>query len=482
MNDMQTSARGVDGGGSEHPSTETRAWWMPSGEPTSPPPPPPSGGGPYRGGPYGGGPYGGGSFGGGSHGGGGGPYGGGPSGGNPYGNPYGGSPGRPDYTSPLPLAPQPGPRGSSSWRNRFLAGLVLVAVAIGGGVTGAALSDGSTTTVTSSGSSPVTSGNTPPTQPLAKVAAAVQPSVVSIQVTGSGESGEGSGVILRSDGTILTNNHVAAVAANGGSIKVRFSDGKTTSATILGRDPSTDLAVIHAENVSGLTPATLGSSNDLHVGDTLVALGSPLGLEGSVSSGIVSALHRTVDLSGQDSPGNSPFGNQGGSSSSSPSAVVTDAIQTDAAINPGNSGGPLVDSSGRVVGINTAIASLGGTSSGSSQSGNIGVGFAIPIDQAKTISDQLINGQTPSHAQLGISVSDATAGGAVVGEVSSGGGAAKAGLQTGDVIVQADSTTIADADALIAAVRSHKPGDTITVTYTRNGDRRTARVTLGSSS
>jgi putative serine protease PepD len=312
------------------------------------------------------------------------------------------------------------------------------------------------------------------------VAAAVQPTVVSIQVSGQGESGEGSGVILRSDGTILTNNHVAAVAANGGSIQVRFSDGKTASARILGRDPSNDLAVIKANNVNGLTPATLGSSSDLHVGDTVLAIGSPLGLEGSVSSGIVSALHRTVNLGNesQESPfGNSPFGQQQGSGTTT---VVTDAIQTDAAINPGNSGGALVDGVGRVVGINTAIASLGGSGT-SSQSGNIGVGFSIPIDQAKTIADQLINGQTPAHAQLGVSVSDSPSGGAVIGQVTSGSGAQKAGLQTGDVVVSVDSTQISDADGLIGAVRSHKPGDTINVTYTRNGEQRTAKVTLDKS-
>jgi putative serine protease PepD len=217
------------------------------------------------------------------------------------------------------------------------------------------------------------------------------------------------------------------------------------------------------------------------VGDTVLALGSPLGLEGSVSSGIVSALHRTVKLGGAEGGAeqDNPFG---GPAAPAPSAVVTDAVQTDAAINPGNSGGPLVDSSGRVVGINTAIASLGGGSATSTQSGNIGVGFAIPIDQAKTIADQLSNGQKPSHAQLGIAVSDATNGGAVVGQVSPGSGAQKAGLQTGDVIVQAGTTQISDADALIAAVRSRQPGDTIPVTYTRNGERRTANVTLGSSS
>ncbi len=398
------------------------------------------------------------------------------------GPPYPGPPSGPYATSPLPMAPMPGPRttptGLSSWRNRFLAGLVLVAVAVGGGVAGAALTDGQNTVV-SSGAAPVTgpaAGAAAPTQPLAQVAAAVQPSVVSIRVTGSGQSDEGSGFILRSDGTVLTNNHVVAAAANGGTISVRFSDGKTAPARILGRDPSTDLAVIRAENVSGVRPATLGSSKDLHVGDTVLALGSPLGLEGSVSSGIVSALHRTVSLGGSEQSG--PFGGGTGS----PSAVVPDAIQTDAAINPGNSGGPLVDGSGRVVGINTAIASLGGGSGTGSQSGNIGVGFAIPIDQASSVADQLSNGQTPSHAQLGVSVADSTNGGAVVGEVSANGAAQKAGLQTGDVIVQTGDTPIPDADALVAAVRSHKPGDTITVTYTRNGERRTADVTLGSSS
>jgi putative serine protease PepD len=488
MSDMQTSRSGFERSSEGEPAaSEPGAWWMPPERPAggrstdapsgagvaAPPAPPYGGGGPYGGGPYGGG----------------GGYGGGPSGRGPYGGPPpygGGQPGwRSDYTSPLPAAPVPGPRRGGAWRNRLLAGVVLVGVAVGGGAVGAALTGGHDTTVSSAATSPVINGNTPPTQSLAKVAAAVLPSVVSIQVTGADESGEGSGIILRSDGTILTNNHVAAVAANGGSIKVRFSDGKTASASILGRDPANDLAVIRAANVSGLTPATLGSSNGLHVGDAVLALGSPLGLEGSVSSGIVSALHRTVDLSGDSSPSpdNSPFGNSGGSSSSgsTPSTVVTDAIQTDAAINPGNSGGPLVDDTGHVVGINTAIASLGGGTSSSGQSGNIGVGFSIPIDQAKTIADQLINGQKPSHAQLGISISDATSGGAVIGEVTPGSGAAKAGLTTGDVVVQADSTTVADADALIAAVRSHKPGETITLTYTRNGARRTAAVTLGSS-
>ncbi len=437
-----------------HRGTGDDAWWMPqpgspAGPPTNPYAPNPSfGSGPTYGGPHGG-----------------------PA----VGPPVGPGPGN-DHTAPFAFAPVPPPRRASTWRNRLLGALVLVAVAVGGGVTGAALeSGGSPSRVTSAPVVPNNSGSAaqPPSQPLARVAAAVQPSVVSIKVSGNGESGEGSGVILRSDGHILTNNHVAAVAANGGTIQVRFSDGKTASASIVGRDPSNDLAVIKADGVSGLVPATLGSSTDLHVGDTVLAIGSPLGLEGSVSSGIVSALHRTVDLGG--SSGNGP------GAAAAPAAVVTDAIQTDAAINPGNSGGPLVDDSGRVVGINTAIASLGSSGGTGTQSGNIGVGFSIPIDQARTIADQLINGQKPSHAQLGISVSDATTGGAQVGEVTANGAAAKAGLQTGDVVTEVDGNPVADADALVAVVRSHKPGDKITVVYARNGERRTAQVTLDSS-
>jgi putative serine protease PepD len=253
------------------------------------------------------------------------------------------------------------------------AAILLVAVTGVGGATGAVVATGlgnggtPAATATTSASAVASSSSN---QVLAKVAAAVQPSVVSVLVTLPNGTKEGSGIILSSTGNILTNAHVVADAANG-RITVTFSDGRTATAHVVGSDTSKDIAVIKAEGVSGLTPATLGSSSTLHVGDTVLAVGSPLGLEGSVTSGIVSALHRNA---GQES------------GASSDSAALRDAIQTDAAINPGNSGGPLVDTSGRVVGISTAIATT------SSQSGSIGVGFAITIDDAMATANNLLSG------------------------------------------------------------------------------------------
>jgi putative serine protease PepD len=342
-----------------------------------------------------------------------------------------------------------------------------VAVAIGSGVTGALIAGGKTTKTVVAAQSPVSiSGSSTPTQTLAKVAAAVSPSVVSINVD-AGDSGDtGSGIILRSDGTIVTNNHVVSAAADGaGTISVKFNDGSTASATIIGRDPDTDLAVIKAAGVSGKTPATLGSTSTLHVGDTVLAIGSPLGLEGSVTSGIVSALHRTVLLGSEDGSGSG--------------ASVSDAIQTDASINPGNSGGPLVDDQGRVIGINSAIASLGQSASGS-QSGSIGVGFAIPIEEVKSVSGQLIKGQTPKHALLGVQINDDPNGGALITSVQSGSAAAKAGLQSGDVITQIDQATIDDGASLSEVIRAHSPGDKVTVHYTRGSASHSTTVTLGS--
>jgi putative serine protease PepD len=377
-------------------------------------------------------------------------------------------------------SPPPAPRSATprpAWRVRTGIAVLVAAVALGSGLAGAVLAtqfDHSTTVTTTAAPVNVSgAASSTPTERLAKVAAAVQPSVVSITVSASSGSDEGSGVVLRSDGTILTNNHVIAAAADGGTINVRFSSGHTASATIVGRDPTTDLAVLKAKGVSGMTPATLGSAASVHVGDTVLASGSPLGLEGSVTAGIVSALHRTVQLSDSQDQ-NGPLGQQQSTQSS-----VGDAIQTDASINPGNSGGPLVDDSGRVIGINTAIASLGSGVSG--QSGSIGVGFAIPIDEAKNIAEQLIAGKTPVHAVLGVQITDDASGGALVGAVTSGGAAAAAGLKAGDVIKRIDGTTISDAADLTAAVRGHQPKDTITVRYSRNGADRTATVTLGGS-
>ena len=223
---------------------------------------------------------------------------------------------------------------------------------------------------------------------VAQVAQEVLPSVVKIDVSSGQESGSGSGIMLSSDGQILTNNHVVEVAGDAGSISVSFNDGTSAPAKILGTDPLTDTAVIQAEGVDGLTPATIGKSSDLQVGEGVVAIGSPFGLESTVTSGIVSALDRPVDV-GSDSQGNS---------------TTYPAIQTDAAINPGNSGGPLVDMNGHVVGINSSIRTS--SSSASEQGGSIGLGFAIPIDEVMPIVEQMIDGETPTHARLGISVSD----------------------------------------------------------------------------
>jgi putative serine protease PepD len=221
-----------------------------------------------------------------------------------------------------------------------------------------------TPTVTAAASSATASS-------LASVAAAVKPSVVTVIVRSASQEAEGSGIMLRSDGVILTNNHVVAAAGAAASITVQFSNGQTAAATVVGTDPATDLAVIKAQGVSGLEAATLGDSSSLRVGDTVLAIGSPLGLEGSVTEGIVSALDRTITVAGDNHT----------------SETLQDAIQTDAAINPGNSGGPLVNSAGQVVGITTANASVSGQSSGS-----IGVGFAIPIDHAKQVINQLMSG------------------------------------------------------------------------------------------
>ena len=384
--------------------------------------------------------------------------------------PYGGQtppPWPPRYDAPPPPPPLPADGSSRRYRpGRVLAAAaVLVVTAVGSATGGAAIAlqlDDRGGTVTAS---PVVAGKAgAPTSQLAKVAAAVQPSVVSIAVQTPSSSGEGSGVILRSDGTVLTNNHVIEGAANGGSITVTFADGRTGNASIVGRAPGDDLAVIRVRGVSGLTPATLGSSASMHVGDTVLAIGSPLGLEGSVTSGIVSATQRAITL--------------GGGGRQSATSTVVQALQTDAAINPGNSGGPLVDGQGRVVGITTAIATLG---SPSGQSGSIGLGFAIPVDSAKRIADALTRGEQPRHAALGVRVAMDQTGGARLAGVDSGSAAAKAGLRAGDVVTAVDSTRISDGRDLSATVRAHTPGDRVTVTYTRGGTSHRVDVTLGTA-
>jgi len=369
-------------------------------------------------------------------------------------------------------SPEAEPR-RNAWRTTAAAaGLsALVFGGIGVGV-GAALDHGkSSTAVLPATSLPSGSLSVVPTS-YAGVAARVLPSVVSITVTTPNGGDTGSGVILRSDGYILTNNHVIAAAVGGNArIAVTFNDGSTTTATIVGADAQDDLAVLRVGH-NNLAAASLGSASALHVGDAVIALGSPLGLQGTVTAGIVSALNRPVATSDSQ-----PTGPLGGATTGV--TTVLDAIQTDAAINPGNSGGPLVNAAGQVVGINSAIASNG-------TDANIGVGFAIPIDQAKVIATQLITTGKAGHPLLGVGLADATdANGAPMARVqslSASGAAAKAGLQVGDLIVAVGNQKTAGSEAVIAAVRTHQPGEHVSVTVLRNGVRKTFPVTLANAS
>jgi S1-C subfamily serine protease len=299
---------------------------------------------------------------------------------------------------------------------------------------------------------------------VADIANRVLPAVVSIEVRSAEGSGTGSGVVVDGKGYIVTNNHVVSAAAGKkGTLRVIFADQSSVSAEIVGRDPKTDLAVIKVSR-PGLVVATLGDSDALKVGDPVIAIGSPLGLAGTVTLGIVSSLNRPVPLQGEGTD----------------TDAVIDAIQTDAAINPGNSGGALVDGSGAVVGINSAIATL---SSGTGQSGSIGVGFAIPINEARDIAQQLIRTGSVKHATLAVNARSVTQlngnrDGALVESVTRGGAADKAGLQEKDVITRVDGTVITGSDKLIVTIRAHKVGDKVKITFVRGTQTRTVEAAL----
>jgi S1-C subfamily serine protease len=296
---------------------------------------------------------------------------------------------------------------------------------------------------------------------VSQIAENVMPSVVSIEVRVGQAGATGSGVVIEGDkGYIVTNNHVVSGAdgVEGAEIRAVFFDGSGSAARIVGRDPASDIAVLKVEK-PGLVTAALGSSGDVVVGDPVVAIGSPLGLAGTVTSGIVSALERPVRLAGEGSDTN----------------AVISAVQTDAPINPGNSGGALVDASGALVGINTAIASTGAAG------GSIGLGFAIPVDTVRDIAEQLISTGSAVHASLGVntrSVTDGTRDGALVLNVEPGSGAAAAGIREEDVVIAVEGEPVGSSEELVVAVDAHDPGETITVEVVRGGSSTELDATL----
>ena len=465
----------------------------PAGQPSSSPPPygetSPGGSGygaptgsygaygtaPQQGSSHGDSPYGGSSYSG-SYGaapGGGSPYGGAPYGGSPYGaSPYG----APTGWASTDTATAPPAKRSGTGRTVLIA--AVVAVVVGGGVAAG------TAALVSDGSSGGSAGLSQSTQaaPAAKLdgtvsaaASAISPSVVTLSVVSGQSGGTGSGIIIKTDGDtgyVLTNNHVVTLdsqtSAGSNQISVTLPSGSDVDAQVVGTDPADDLAVVKVQS-AGLKAATFASSAKLQVGQTVVAMGAPLGLSNTVTSGIVSALARPVSTGS---------GNDG---------AVFNAVQTDAAINPGNSGGPLVDLNGHVVGVNSAIAGTGDSSSGT-QSGNIGIGFAIPSDEAQRIAGELITNGKATHAVLGITVNGnqqqqgpTSGSGATVGTVQSGSPAESAGIKTGDVITKIGDQRIDDSIGAIAATRSFAPGTTVPVTISSGGQERTVQVTLGSA-
>ncbi|MEO6145139.1 MAG: trypsin-like peptidase domain-containing protein [Dermatophilaceae bacterium] len=378
--------------------------------------------------------------------------------------------------------PSPGPTGSAQSPgsgglgpgviSAIVAGSLVMAMvaAVIGGIAGGFLVSRRDGTAVSLAVPPAGSTSRPAGS-IADIAARSLPSVVTIRVEGSDASGTGSGFVVRKDGYILTNNHVVDAAAATGKITVLFSDGKTVEAKIVGRDESYDLAVIRVDR-DDLPALALGASSTVVVGDPVIAVGAPLGLESTVTSGIVSALNRPVT--------------PGGSADSKASFI--NAIQTDAAINPGNSGGPLLDMEGRVIGVNSAIARLAGSGDpAGGQSGNIGVGFAIPSDQARKTSEQLIATGKATHPVIGVMI-DTTYDGEGVKiatvtkdgspPITKGGAAEKAGLRPGDVIIAFDGRPIAGPDEFVVAIRARSVGDQVVMTVRRGTTERPVKMTL----
>ncbi|MET8075392.1 trypsin-like peptidase domain-containing protein [Streptomyces sp. NPDC005303] len=364
-------------------------------------------------------------------------------------------------------------------RRALVVGALLLALAAGGigGAVGAYLErngvGGDVVELPQAGEEPVRRAP----DSVAGIAARALPSVVTLHVSGAEESGTGTGFVLDDHGHILTNNHVVEPAGPDGRISVTFRGGDTAEATVVGRDSGYDLAVVKVSGVRGLRPMALGNSDNVQVGDPVVAIGAPFDLEGTVTSGIISAKERPITAGDESGDGSD--------------VSYVDALQTDAPINPGNSGGPLLDSRARVIGINSAIRSAADDSgSGSGQAGSIGLGFAIPVNQAKRVAEELINTGKATHPVIGVTLDmDYTGDGARVGArggdggpaVTEGGPGDRAGLRAGDVITEVDGRRIHSGDELIVKTRAHRPGDHLELTLERDGRERNVSLVLGSS-
>ncbi|MEV6860906.1 trypsin-like peptidase domain-containing protein [Streptosporangium subroseum] len=315
--------------------------------------------------------------------------------------------------------------------------------------------------------------NVRPPESIAGVAAKVLPSVVSLTVEGGTSASTGSGFLIKG-GYVVTNNHVVAGATAGGQsqIQIQFNNRKSTPGRVVGVDPESDLAVVKPEETFGAPEITLGNSDNVVVGDPVIAIGSPLGLTGTVTSGIVSSLNRPV---------------QAGEENSSDTTWLS-AVQTDAAINPGNSGGPLVNTNGEVIGVNSAIATLGRSVGG--QSGSIGLGFAIPVNHARRVAQELIATGSAKKSRIGVTIDSTFEGSGVkiaseskqgIQPIEPNGPAAQAGLKPGDVILEIDGVVLQDGNELIALIRNKAPGEKLTVKYQRGGQEKTATVTVGAA-
>lgn len=407
-------------------------------------------------------------------------------------------------TAPAPAGTKSAKRGSSVSLIAALAIGALVGGVSGAGVTAIAMGSAQIgeTSNSSNGPANITVNDPSNATTVTAVAAAAGPSVVTISVaTGSGAGGTGSGVIISEDGYVLTNAHVVTLdgAAGERSVSVQASDGRLYTAELVGADPISDLAVIKIDGGNDFAAAEFADSSQLNVGDPTIAIGAPLGLSNTVTTGIVSSLNRSITVASSAAPetpeGEAPdgtdpfdfwrFDTPDGSTPapSGSSTIALSVIQTDAAINPGNSGGALLDSDGKVIGINVAIASAGG--GGQSTAGSIGVGFAIPSNVAERIARELIETGTGSHGLLGATVSDVTSEtarvvGAQIQELSPGGAAADGRLRTGDIITAINGLPVTGKTDLTAQVRALPAGAEAEITYVRDGERATATVTLGS--